>query len=73
MDAWTILLLGGAAAIWTAMLSAVVYVVHARAEGARDAGGGIRTPKLLRAPAPKAGVFASSTTPARRQDRHEAP
>ncbi len=30
MDAWTILMLGGAAAIWTAMLSAMVYALHAR-------------------------------------------
>ena len=37
MDAWTILMLGGAAAIWAAMLSAVAYVVHARAWPARGA------------------------------------
>jgi hypothetical protein len=30
VDTWTILMLGGAGAIWMAMLSAVVYVVHAR-------------------------------------------
>ena len=29
-----------------------------------DAGGGTRTPKLLRAPAPKAGLCTSSSTPA---------
>jgi len=31
VDAWTILLLGGTGAIWTAILLAMVYVVHARA------------------------------------------
>jgi hypothetical protein len=31
VDAWTILLLGSAAVIWTAMLSAMAYAVHARA------------------------------------------
>src|SRR5436305_358400 len=34
-----------------------------------DAGGGIRTLKLVRAPAPKTGVFASSTTPALAKNR----
>jgi len=29
MDAWTLLLLSGAGAIWTAMLTAVVYAIHA--------------------------------------------
>jgi hypothetical protein len=30
MDPWTLLLLGGAAAIWTAMLSAMVYALRVR-------------------------------------------
>ncbi len=31
MSAWHLILLGGAGAIWAAMLAAVAYVVHARA------------------------------------------
>jgi hypothetical protein len=31
MDAWTLLLLGGAGAIWTAMLIAMVYALRVRA------------------------------------------
>jgi hypothetical protein len=31
MDAWTLLLLGGAGAIWTAMLTAMVYALRVRA------------------------------------------
>jgi transposase len=38
-------------------------------ETQHSAGGGIRTPKGLSPPAPKAGVSASSTTPARRSPR----
>jgi hypothetical protein len=34
LDAWTILMLGSAAAIWTAMLSAVVYAARARTDAA---------------------------------------
>jgi hypothetical protein len=34
MDAWTILMLGGAAAIWAVMLSAVAYVAYARTDPA---------------------------------------
>jgi hypothetical protein len=36
-----------------------------------SAGGGTRTLKLFRAPAPKTGVFTNSTTPAFRKDRSE--